>query len=205
MEVKDIIKKRRKEKHMTMKQLAEKVQVSEGTISRWESGEISNMRRDKVPALAKALDIPIEIIMEWETIEKKEPVDLVRIPIYGTVSAGTGCFADENIESYVEIPVQKQNGEYFGLRIRGDSMEPDIRDEDIVIVRKTEDVPETGKTVVAIVNGDEGFCKKLAKYNDGIALVSNNTNYMPMYFSAEQIQSLPVRIVGVVERLIRDF
>ena len=66
METKDIIRNRRIELDLTMKDVAEKVGVSEGTISRWESGNISNMRRDKIVLLAKALNIKPSVIMGWE-------------------------------------------------------------------------------------------------------------------------------------------
>ena len=66
MEVKDILKNRRLELHMTMKELADKVGVSEGTISRWESGDIENMRRDKISVLASALQMSPAVIMGWE-------------------------------------------------------------------------------------------------------------------------------------------
>ena len=66
MEIKDILKNRRIELDMTMKELADKVGVSEGTISRWESGEIANMRRDKIQALANALHLSPGVIMGWE-------------------------------------------------------------------------------------------------------------------------------------------
>ena len=67
MEVKDILKNRRIEIGLTMKELADKIGVSEGTISRWESGHIHNMKRDKVAALSHVLEIPPEVIMGWET------------------------------------------------------------------------------------------------------------------------------------------
>ena len=66
MEVKDIIRQRRIELNMTMRELADAVGVSEGTISRWESGDIANMRRDKIVALADALRITPGVIMGWE-------------------------------------------------------------------------------------------------------------------------------------------
>ncbi len=66
MAIKDILKNRRIELHLTMKEVADKVGVSEGTISRWESGDIENMRRDKIMALAKALQISPAVIMGWE-------------------------------------------------------------------------------------------------------------------------------------------
>lgn len=66
MEIKDIIRSRRIELGFTMKELADLCGVSEGTISRWESGHISNMKRDKVALLSKVLGIPAEVIMGWE-------------------------------------------------------------------------------------------------------------------------------------------
>lgn len=67
MEIKDIIRNRRVELGLTMKELADLCGVAEGTVSRWESGHISNMRRDKVSLLSKALGIPVEVIMGWES------------------------------------------------------------------------------------------------------------------------------------------
>lgn len=64
--VKDIIKDKRLEHNMTMKELAEKVGVSEGTISRWESGEIANMRRGAITSLSKVLNIPPNVLMGWD-------------------------------------------------------------------------------------------------------------------------------------------
>lgn len=71
MDVKDIIRQKRLELGLTMKELAKKVGVSEGTISRWESGNIENMRRDKVAALSEVLGVSVDILMGWE--EKPEP------------------------------------------------------------------------------------------------------------------------------------
>ena len=71
MEVKDILRNRRIELGMTMKELAAKVGVSEGTISRWESGDIANMRRDKIALIAQALRISPEVIMEWEPMDNQ--------------------------------------------------------------------------------------------------------------------------------------
>lgn len=71
MGVKDIIKNRRIELNMTMKEVADKVGVSEGTVSRWESGDIANMRRDKIMALAKVLDLSPNVIMGWDDAEQE--------------------------------------------------------------------------------------------------------------------------------------
>lgn len=92
--------------------------------------------------------------------------------------------------------------EYFCLRIRGDCMTPRICEGDVVVVHKQPDA-ESGSIVVAAVNAEEGFCKRLRKYPDSqsIALISLNPAYPPRIFSAEEIRSLPVTIVGVVVEL----
>lgn len=66
MKASDVIKMRRKEMGLTMKEVASAVGVSEGTVSRWESGDIKNMRRDKIAALARVLDVPPAVLMDWE-------------------------------------------------------------------------------------------------------------------------------------------
>lgn len=66
MEVKDLIRNKRLELGLTMKELADRVGVSEGTVSRWEAGKISNMKRDKIALLARVLGIQPEEIMEWD-------------------------------------------------------------------------------------------------------------------------------------------
>lgn len=71
MRTNDLIRMRRLELDMTMKELAAKVGVSEGTISRWESGDIENMKRDKIAALARALEVPPAVLMDWEEFDSE--------------------------------------------------------------------------------------------------------------------------------------
>jgi repressor LexA len=97
-----------------------------------------------------------------------------------------------------------RTGEFFGLQIKGDSMEPKISDGDVVIVRQQNDA-ESGDIVIATINGDEATCKRIRKYRDGIELVSNNPCYEPMFFSNEEIENKPVRIIGRVVELRAKF
>lgn len=69
MEIRDILRNRRLELHLTLKQIADAVGVSEGTVSRWESGDIDNMRRDKIAALSKVLSLDPRVIMGWEAVD----------------------------------------------------------------------------------------------------------------------------------------
>ena len=97
-----------------------------------------------------------------------------------------------------------RNGEYFGLLVKGDSMSPVFIDGDTVIVRRQESA-DTGDSVIAMINGDEATIKRLKRTEDGIILIPNNPQYLPMTYSNDQIKTLPVRILGKVVELRRKF
>lgn len=90
------------------------------------------------------------------------------------------------------------------MQIHGSSMEPRMKEGDVVIVRLQDDC-ESGETVVAIVNGDEATCKILQKTPEGITLMSTNPAYGPMFYSNKDIEDKPVRILGKVVELRAKF
>lgn len=202
MNVKDIIKNRRLQLNLTMKELSDKVGVSEGTISRWESGEIQNMRRDKVLKLSSALNLEPGDIMGWD----KSKIKSVRIPVIGMVHAGIPTDATEDIIDWEEItPDIASKGEILALKVNGDCMEPKISEGDVIIVLAQSDC-ECGDTVVIMVNSHEAMLRKIKKFNDGsINLVPSNPNYPVDRFSRGDIISLPVRIIGKVIELRAKF
>ena len=123
------------------------------------------------------------------------------IPVYARVGAGPPLEASEELIDREEISERMASlGSFYGLRIDGDSMEPRIVRGDIVIVRK-QDTADDGDIVIAIVNQNDAVCKRLKKYKGGIALVSNNPMYEPMYFTITDTQDIPVRIIGKVVEL----
>ena len=123
----------------------------------------------------------------------------------GRVAAGIPIEAIENIIDTEEITEEMaRTGDFFGLKIRGNSMEPKISDGDIVIVRKQEDA-ENGQVIIATVNGTDATCKRLRKYRDGIELISNNPSYEPIFFSNKEIEEKPVKIIGRVVELRSKF
>ena len=129
----------------------------------------------------------------------------VSINVLGRVAAGIPIDAIEEVIDTEEITEEMaKTGEFFGLKIKGNSMEPRIYENDVVIVRQQNDA-ESGDVVIATINGDEATCKRLRKYRDGIELISNNPSYEPMFFSNEEILSKPVRIIGKVVELRGKF
>lgn len=129
----------------------------------------------------------------------------ISIKVLGRVAAGIPIEAIEDVIDTEEITEElAATGDFFGLQIHGDSMEPRICDGDVVIVRQQDDA-ESGEIVIAMVNGDEATCKRLRKYRDGIELISNNPAYKPMFYSNEDISNKPVKIIGKVVELRGKF
>ena len=200
------LKNRRIEKGLTMKEVASKVGVSEGTISRWESGNIENMRRDKISKLADALDISPSEIMGWDDNRKDSP-DHFRIPVLGHVAAGIPIEMIDDVIDFEDLRKDEfrcPEKEYFGLKIEGHSMEPKICDGDVVIVHSQNDA-EDDQIVIAAVNGDHATCKRLKRYADSLTLVPINPAFDPMTFTAREIKEKPVTILGIVVELRRKF
>ena len=195
MDVKGIIKKRRIEMQLTLKDVAEKVGVNEGTVSRWESGEIENMRRDKIVALAKALNISPAVIMGWDEsippFANLHPVTTRRSPVLGSVSCGEPKLMDEEID--VSVDASEEIKADFVLRAKGDSMiGARINDGDLVFVRK-QDTVENGEIAVVAID-DEATLKRFYKYGDLIVLRAENPAYRDQEYTPEQARE--IRVLG---------
>lgn len=190
---------------VTLDDVASLVGVAKSTIQRYERGKIQNIKIPVIHSIAKALDVnPSWIIGKSDDITPPVKPAGKRIPVLGSVVAGIPIDAIEEVLDWEEIPADWQ-GEYFALKIKGDSMEPKISDGDVVIVKKQEDV-ECGDTAVVLINAEEATVKQVVKSKDGITLVATNTAvFMPKFFSNREIKSLPVEIVGKVVELRAKF
>ena len=125
----------------------------------------------------------------------------VSVPVLGDVAAGIPIEAITDIVDYEEIDAaMASSGEHFGLRIKGSSMEPRMMEGDVVIVRKQE-TAETGDTVVVLVNGDSATVKKIKIGSDGVSLIPTNPAYDVQFYSAQDVERLPVRVIGKVVEL----
>lgn len=125
--------------------------------------------------------------------------NIVTIPILGTVKAGYNWLAEENVVDYITLKEPLANsGEYYALRITGDSMLPLLSEGDLVIVHDQDDV-ESGQTAVILINGEEATVKKLIKTKDGIELHAMNPYYPVKKFSFEDMNKVPVKIIGRVK------
>lgn len=207
----EIIKERRLAMGYTQEELAQKLGLQKSAIAKYENGRVENIKRSIIAEMAKSLECSPAYLMGWDNNitpvsgETKGKKKGVTINVLGRVAAGIPIEAVEDIIDTEEISEDMAaTGEFFGLRIHGDSMEPKMSEGDVVIVRKQDDA-ESGETVIAMVNGCDATCKRLRKYRDGIELISSNPNYKPMFFSNEDIIKKPVRIIGRVVELRAKF
>lgn len=194
------LKSCRKDMSLSQKELGQKIGVAESTISLYES----NKRFPDAETLQKIsslFNVSLDYLLGNAPCKKPvSPIGRgVRIPVLGRVVAGIPIEAVEEILDYEEItPELAATGEFFALQVRGDSMLPKLEEGDVVIVKKQEDV-ETGDIAIVLVNGNEATIKQVKKVNGGIMLYGFNPDvYEPHFYSNQQIEELPVRILGKV-------
>lgn len=175
------------------------------TFAEWYNGNIYP-RIDKIEMIANYFNIK-----KSDLIENKNKTDIignpvVSLPLAGTVKAGYDYLAQENIIGTIDVEKSLVgNGEdYFALKVKGDSMAPVFLENDIVIIKKQNDC-ENNEFAVVIINGDEGTLKKVKKTDSGIILQPLNPAYGPVMYTYEEMQTIPIVIVGIVKQLKRDF
>ena len=197
MEIREKLKQRRLELNLTMADVAKAVGVSEATVSRWESGNIADMRHSRIVALANVLQISPSVIMGWEDDDVYDVDNIIpmpkmkKIPLLGTIACGEPILAQENIDCDVDIP-EGINAD-FALRCKGDSMiDARILDGDIVYIRQQPTV--NNGDIAAVLIGDEATLKRVYISGDTVTLVACNSKYQPFVYSGEQLND--VRILG---------
>lgn len=161
-------------------------------------------RIDKIELLANYFKVSKADLVEDEG--SVDP-DVISIPIYGRVAAGMPIEANQDdIIGEIKIPRSlSRRGDFYALEVHGDSMEPMLFNGDTVLIREQPDA-ENGELVVATINGDDAVCKKLYKVpGGGIQLTSLNPVYDPFIFTPDDVNSIPVRILGKVVEMRRSF
>lgn len=204
MSTSNIIKRLRKDNKMTQQQLADRLKIGKTTVSNYETG-YSNPDIDTIKNIANIFGVSVNYLLGIDKTPRSN-IEKYEVPVFASVSCGNPFIADEDIVDYEEIdPALKSQGDHFGLRLRGDSMLPDFKDGDVVIVRKQSDV-DSGQIAIVIVNGDEATMKIVEKSETGITLIATNPAvFLPKFYSNQEIQSLPVEIVGRVIEQRRKF
>lgn len=155
----------------------------------------------KVQLLADYLGVTVSELLGEETRSK----NVLRIPVLGTIRAGVPLEAIEDILDWEELPASWGDGgrQYFALRVYGDSMYPSYLEGDIVILRK-QDTCDSGDDCAVLVNGQDATLKEVRlRENGGLELRPRNPAYPPKLYAPEEVENLPVTILGVVVELRR--
>ena len=174
--------------------------IPSSTFSTWKKKDAAPDRKYLV-ALSDYLGLSTDYILtgEREDIKKiKLDDEPIQIRVLGKVAAGVPIEAVEDVIGEEPIsPKLAETGDYFGLRISGDSMEPAIHYGSIVIVRQQNDV-ENGDTAIVMIGNRDATCKRIEKFENGIMLIPVNKEYEEKFYTNEEIEKLPVRIIGKV-------
>lgn len=197
-----LLKHLRLKKDETQSEVAKAIGVDRSTYAKYESGA-SEPSFEMLQRLADHFGVPRSRLLGEAETPRSDRV--ITIPVLGRVAAGIPIEAIEEIIDYEELDAEEYgHGEYFGLKIAGQSMEPKISDGDVVIVRRQPDV-ESGEIAVVLVNGYDATVKRIKKSSQGVTLLPSNPAYEPLYYSNEEIERLPVVIVGKVVELRAKF
>lgn len=163
----------------TLDKIEEYVGKTNATISRYASGEITGVKRSTISKLADFFKVSPAWLAGFSDKKYDDFNNKQSLPLLGIVKAGYDYLANENIISYVSADIKVSDIENcYALKVTGDSMEPVLFEDDIVIVHKQNDV-ENGQTAIVLIDDEEATVKKIFKYDDHIELVAFNSYYPP--------------------------
>lgn len=211
MELPEKIKEARKKAGLSQKDLAQKLDMNLRTYGSYERGE-----RDVSTAIllkiCKTLNISSDYLLGRSESEEPEPIDsnatllpqdnVHMIPIYESVSAGFGSYANDFIVGYMPLYIvnEEEARNTMCIVVSGDSMYPKIENGDKIQVLR-QDWAEDGQVVVALIDGENGVVKKIKYSDDKIILVSFNPEYQPREFIGAERER--IRILGIVKTVIK--
>lgn len=196
-------------KRISINKMCTDLGMRNSVISDLKMGRKKGLNAETLNKIASYFGVSVDYLLGNESVSDGSPAPSRPgskwIPVLGKVAAGTPIEAVEDILDYEEIDAKTAaSGEHFALQIKGQSMEPRIKDGDVVIVRK-QDGCDSGDVAVVLVNGDEATVKRIKKEPAGIMLIPSNPSYEPKFYSNDEILSLPVRIIGKVIELRAKF
>ncbi|MBR2388086.1 MAG: helix-turn-helix transcriptional regulator [Clostridia bacterium] len=185
-----------------------KLGLTNATYSKWT--ETSIPRETTLKKISDYFGVSIEYLKGEEKASEQQPNAIVLnneniyiIPVYETVSAGFGAIPENNIIDYTPVYIHSKSEaeNTICIKAKGDSMEPEIFDGDILQVYKTESI-NSDSIGIALVDGEDAYVKKIVYGYGWIELRSLNSKYQTMRFEKEE--TLRVRILGQVKKIIRN-
>lgn len=195
------IKEFRIRKNISQEELAEFLKTTPQTISRYELGQ-RKTGNDILFDLANFFNVSINDFFPYDNENYSFSPNTIKIPVLGVIKAGIPIEAQEEILDYIDIPKPwiKGDKKLFGLKISGDSMFPKYQDGDTVIFEQDNDIAHyNNKDCAVIINQDNATFKQVLLNDNGMVLRPYNTAYDIMIYDYNQINNLPIRIVGVAK------
>ena len=196
------LKNARMRSGLSQKLLAEQLHISQQAYAKYETGA-SSPNPEMLGRIAEILNVSTDELIGLGVTHR--PKTKKSIPVLGQIPAGIPIEAIEDVLDYEDLSEREANDgfEYFGLRIKGNSMYPEYLDGDTIIVRR-QDTADTGDDAVVMVNGNDATFKRIKRSADGIILMPiNTTDFEPTFYSNHQIAALPLRILGICVELRR--
>ncbi len=162
-----------------------------------EKGFLAKDGKARALTLAQTGETPAAAPVERAPVYEEPEIPAGRVPIVGTVAAGTPILAQECIEDYLTFDTNGRDGEYFALRVRGESMlNAGILPGDLVVVHQQREA-HNGEIVVALIE-DEATVKRLQRRNGEVWLLPENDAYEP-------IDGRYASILGKVSAVVRTY
>lgn len=193
------LKELREKKELLQSDVAKFLGISSPAYSYYEANK-RNMPAETAIKLSKFFNVSVDYLLGVDTNNKR------LLPVLGTVKAGYNYLAQENIIDYIDPSMNITDPEnYFGLIVKGDSMAPLFDEGDYLIVHKLDGEFSTNDIGIVLINGDEATVKKVVKTDTGIELHAFNPYYPAKKFTYEEMEKLPVKVIGVVVRQIRNW
>ena len=193
------LKELRENKDLLQSDIAKFLGISAPAYSYYEANK-RNMSAETAKKLADFFNVSVDYLLGIDSNNKR------LLPVLGTVKAGYNYLAEENIIDYIDPSMNITDPEnYFGLVVKGDSMAPLFGEGDYLIVRKMDGEFNNNDIGIVLINGEEATIKKVIKTEIGIELHAFNPYYPTKKFTYEEMQKLPVKVIGVVVRQIRNW
>ena len=195
------IRKQRIRLGISLQELSRRTGLNKSTLQRYETGQIDKLPLERAQLIAKGLETSVEYILGLDggNIELADADMIYSIPVFDSVSAGFGCYADSRAVEYrptfVSNPSDAEN--YLWINVKGDSMSPKIEDGDRILVRRQDSV-ENGSVAVVMID-DEAVVKKIKYGKNWVELHSFNPYYPVRRFEKGELMRL--RVVGLVKEV----